>query len=62
MSILRVIPLVLAVTFACTACEEKGPMEKAGEKMDEAVKDAGNAVEDACEKAKASVNAEDTDC
>lgn len=41
---------------------DKGPMEKAGEKADEAVTDVGNAVEDTCEKVKEGVNAKDTDC
>ncbi len=30
-----------------TACQEKGPMEKAGESADKAVEDAGDAIEDA---------------
>jgi hypothetical protein len=62
MPILRTIILLLTVTVFCVACEEKGPMEKAGEKMDQAVQDAGNSVEDACENAKESMGVEDTDC
>ena len=62
MTILRTILLLLAVALTSVACEEKGPMEKAGEKMDQAVKDAGNSVEDACEDAKEKLGAADTDC
>jgi hypothetical protein len=46
----RTLPLALivALSFALQACPEKeGPMEKAGEKVDEAVKDAERKVEDA---------------
>ncbi|BDS07747.1 hypothetical protein NT6N_27870 [Oceaniferula spumae] len=41
--------LVLGIaSFATfTACEKKGPAEKAGEKIDKAVDDAGDKVEDA---------------
>jgi hypothetical protein len=49
-------------TLMLGACEQKGPMERAGEKIDKAATDAGNAVEDACEDAKESMGAEDTDC
>ena len=46
----RGLPLALLVVLssALQACPEKeGPMEKAGEKVDEAVKDAERKVEDA---------------
>ncbi len=42
--------LATAVTFGVAGCEEKGPMEKAGERMDDALEDAGDAIEDAGEK------------
>lgn len=35
-------------TFALSGCvEEKGPLEKAGESIDEAVEEAGDKIEDA---------------
>lgn len=39
--------LLAVPALALTACEEKGPAEKAGEAVDEAVKDTGRAIEDA---------------
>jgi hypothetical protein len=40
--------LVVAFSFALQACPDKdGPMEKAGEKVDEAVNDAKRSAEDA---------------
>ncbi len=36
--------------------------ENAGEKVDEMMQDAGNAVEDACEDVKEGMKAEDPDC
>ena len=62
MKSLKILALIVVTVLALTACKEKGPMEKAGEKMDRAMKDAGNAIEDACEDAKKAVDAEDTDC
>lgn len=53
--------LYMAVLFASLAfggmtmvgCEEeKGPMEQAGENLDNAMKDAGEKMEDAADKAK----------
>ncbi|WP_199611072.1 hypothetical protein [Flocculibacter collagenilyticus] len=52
---------VVTATFALAACDQ-GPAEDAGEKIDEAVTDAGNAIEDACEDVKEGVKADDTDC
>ncbi|WP_416308737.1 hypothetical protein [Neptunicella sp. SCSIO 80796] len=53
---------VMVASFAMvTACGD-GEAENAGEKVDEAVTDAGNAVEDACEDVKESVDAKDKDC
>jgi len=54
--------LILSSCFALAACEQQGPMEKAGESIDEAAEDAGNAIEDACEDVKESAGAEDKDC
>ena len=42
---------VLALVFA-TACKEKGPMEKAGEKVDKAVEKTGDAVKEGADKVK----------
>lgn len=38
-------------SFALTACNNEGPAERMGREIDEAVTDAGNAIEDACEDA-----------
>jgi hypothetical protein len=40
------------LAFGSIGCEDKGPMEKAGEKMDEAAEDAADTVEEAVDKAK----------
>ena len=57
---------VLCAVLLCTglaACERNdGPAERAGESLDKAATDAGNAVEDACEKGKAAAGADDTRC
>ncbi|MFT2090058.1 hypothetical protein [Paraglaciecola sp. 2405UD69-4] len=52
--------LALTAVFALSSCD--GEAEDAGEKIDNAVTDAGNAVEDTCEELKEGVKAEDTDC
>ncbi|MDN4502978.1 hypothetical protein QX776_11245 [Alteromonadaceae bacterium BrNp21-10] len=52
--------IVLMTVFGLSACDNDA--EEAGEKMDEIVTDAGNAVEDACEDVKEGVKAEDTNC
>lgn len=44
--VLSLLAITLFAAFA-VACEEKGPMEKAGENVDEAVNDAKRKVEDA---------------
>jgi len=61
--------MVVLLSVAMVACEEKGPAEKAGESIDNAVddikdsgKDLGNAIEDACEDVKEGAGADDTDC
>lgn len=40
-----------AVLMLSLGCTTDGPMEQAGESMDNAATDMGNAVEDACEDA-----------
>lgn len=37
--------------FGLAGCEEKGPAEKAGEKIDESIEAVGDAVEEAADKA-----------
>lgn len=59
---LCVATLTLTAALALAACEQQGPLEEAGETLDEAAEDVGNAVEDACEDAKDAANAEDKDC
>lgn len=53
--------IVMTAVFGLAACNDGGA-EDAGEKVDEVMTDAGNAVEDACEDVKEGVKAEDTDC
>jgi hypothetical protein len=47
--------------FTLAACDQ-GPAEEAGEKIDDVITDAGNAVEDACEDVKENAEAKDKDC
>ncbi len=62
--------LLLAVlSLSFVGCEQKGPAERAGENIDEAVeelrdsgKDLGNKIEDACEDIKEGMGAKDEDC
>jgi hypothetical protein len=58
---LTTIALSAMFVFTLAACSE-GPAEDAGEKLDEVVTDAGNAIEDACEDVKENADAEDKDC
>lgn len=47
----KLLALSLFASFlALAGCEEKGPMEKAGETIDEAVEDGGDAIEDAADE------------
>ncbi len=39
--------VVLSFGLATTGCDNDGPLENAGEKVDDAVEDAGDAVKDA---------------
>jgi hypothetical protein len=52
---------VLLSALFIFGCDE-GPMEEAGENIDNAATDLGNAVEDACEDVKEGAGAEDKDC
>lgn len=45
--ILAVTALGFAVAIGLAACEDKGPLEKAGEKIDRAAERAGKNVDDA---------------
>ena len=53
--------IALFAVLALSACEQ-GPAENTGEKIDEVITDAGNAIEDACENVKEGVKAKDKDC
>jgi hypothetical protein len=46
-----VLAVFLVAIAALPACEEEGPVEEAGEAVDEAGENAGDAVEDAGEEA-----------
>ncbi len=46
----------LASLFLLVACEEKGPAEKAGEKIDEAVEEAQDKAEDVVDEAEDKVD------
>lgn len=48
--LIAVLVAVPACFFTLSGCEEKGPMEKAGEKVDDAAEKTGDAIEDAAEK------------
>ena len=48
--------LALAVALSAPGCEQKGPAEKAGEKVDHAVATAGSAVKDTGDKMKDAVD------
>lgn len=38
--------LLSALTVTLSACEEDGPLEDAGEEIDDSIEDAGDAIED----------------
>jgi hypothetical protein len=54
--------LVAALAGGTVACQQEGPAEQAGKKMDQTATDVGNAIEDKCEKAKEAAGAKDPDC
>lgn len=39
--------LMIGMMFTLSACDDQGPMEEAGEEVDDAADDAGDAMEDA---------------
>ncbi len=50
MKLLKTIAAILlmsALMISLSACEDQGPMEEAGEKVDDTVDDAGDAIDDA---------------
>ncbi|ANO52706.1 hypothetical protein [Woeseia oceani] len=53
--------LLLAGILAA-GCDNDGPMENAGEAIDDAATDVANATEDACEDIKEGAGAADTNC
>mgnify|MGYP000392106422 FL=1 len=53
--------LLVLLTAGLSACSDN-KAENAGEKVDEMIQDAGNAVEDVCEDVKEGMKAEDPDC
>ncbi len=65
-SLARIGMRMLAALVFCVglaACDlNEGPAERAGESVDEAATDVGNAIEDACEEGKAAAGADDTRC
>ncbi len=46
------IPVLALVLAAVPGCKEKGPMEKAGEKVDKAAEKTGDAIKDGVDKVK----------
>lgn len=58
---LQTIAVLLFSGFMLSACDD-GPAERMGESIDNAVNDAGNAVEDVCEDVRDAVNAADRNC
>jgi predicted small lipoprotein YifL len=53
---------VFGLTIVLAACGDDGPMEQAGESLDETVTDTQNAIEDSCESLKKELESEDKDC
>ncbi len=53
--------VLFAFVISLTACEE-GSAERLGENVDDALRDAGNAVEDLCEDIKDAADAADRNC
>ncbi|BDF95157.1 MULTISPECIES: hypothetical protein [Pseudoalteromonas] len=58
---LKTAVIALFASFFIMGCEDNHA-EEAGERIDEAVTDVQNKVEDACEEVKEGVNAEETNC
>ena len=47
-----ILPVLVLLLGGVSGCKEKGPMEKAGEKVDKAVEKTGDAIKDGVDKAK----------
>lgn len=70
MNVPKLLLLAAVASFAIAACDSNdGMAEKAGQKLDnagdsieKAATDAGNAIEDACEDVKKNAGAKDTNC
>lgn len=59
----KLVLVAIVSAFGLVGCEANdGPVENAGETLDEAGEETANAVEEACEETKEGVDAEDTDC
>lgn len=52
----KITALILAFLLVLSGCEEKGPAEKAGEEIDDAVEDVGDKAEDVMDKAEDKVD------
>ncbi len=61
LKLLTMASLMVFLTAGLSACSDN-KAENTGEKVDEMMQDAGNAVEDACEDVKEGMKAEDPDC
>lgn len=61
LKLLTMASLMVFLTAGLSACSDN-KAENAGEKVDEMIQDAGNAVEDACEDVKEGMKSEDPDC
>jgi len=70
MNIAKLLLVVTVALFSMASCDsDDGMAEKAGKSLDktadkigQAATDAGNALEDACEKAKKNAGADNTNC
>jgi hypothetical protein len=63
------IPMMVVLAVMLAGCDNEGPAERAGERIDEVAEDIrdngedlGNEIEDACEEIKEGMGAEDKDC
>ena len=52
LKVVLMIPALALVLVAASGCKEKGPMEKAGEKVDKAAEKAGDAIKEGADKVK----------
>jgi len=59
---MKTLPILLfSIALGLAGCE-KGPAESFGESIDDAARDAGNAIEDLCEDVRDGVGAADRNC